>query len=137
MWTLLSNVFCRSMKPLTSVNCTKSRKNVTIVAICSQPWHRKLKILSPRTDHDTCSLTTFRVYFSSKKTKQNDKNRTKKRIFVYKILGFQNCDLAENHPYIMSIILLFNTFIWQICIFQSLIIFSNVAHPAIISIWPT
>ena len=65
----------------------------------SQPWHRKLKILSPRTDYDACSLTTFRVYFSSKNTKENDKNRTKKRIFVYKILGFQNCVLAENHPY--------------------------------------
>ena len=45
----------------------------------SQPWHRKLKILSLRTDHETFSLTTFRVYFSSKNTKEIDKNRTKRR----------------------------------------------------------
>ena len=74
-----------------------------LIIIWSQLWHRKLKILSPRTDHDTCSLTTFRVYFSSKNTKENDKIRTKKRIFIYKILGFQNCVLAENHPYIVFI----------------------------------
>ena len=90
---MLSSVFCRSMKPLIAVNCTKSRKNVTTMAIWSQPWHRKLKILSPRTDHDTCSLTTFRVYFSSKITKENYKNRTKK-----KNLCLQNFGLSKLRP---------------------------------------
>ena len=87
MCTLLSNVFCRFMTPLTAVNCTKSRKNVTTVAIWSQSWHRKLKILSPRTDHDTCSLTAFRVYFSSKNTKENDINCTKKENFRLQNFG--------------------------------------------------
>ena len=79
---MLSNVFCRFMKPLIAVNCTKSRKNITTVEIWSQPLHRKLKILSPRTDHDTCKLTTFRVYLS-RKTQRKMTKTVQKREFSF------------------------------------------------------